>query len=355
MKNTLLLIGTGILLAATSCSHDKENDLSFSNSSIAFTASVPYAQTQRSVITTQNINEFNVFGYIGDELYMNNIHVTKEGGNWKYTPVSYWPVGKSMDFYSYSPSSVEQMGTMLTADDDFRINSYTNDGTTDFIYAVNKNEKPSESSGVSSRQVQVNFRHALSKIETLFKKKADTGNFKFFVREVRIVNTFNQGNFIFPNSTTLAGDRNDDNTGKWESQTALGSGTLNSSIVGPVSDASGNVPANSTGYMFVIPQEIRQYQAEVPNSAGIYFEVECQFKNGDTDHVIWPNSSITDQTADQYARIRIPVVNNRDNIWEPGHSYVYTIALDVPEEGSTKISFDITVDNYVDYGNTELE
>lgn len=355
MKHTLLLICAGALVTAAGCSSDKEEDFKLSKSSIAFTASVPYAQNERSVITTQNINEFTVYGYVGDELYMNAMQVTKQGNNWVYSPTYYWPVDQTVDFYSYSPASAAGMGTLLTANNDFRIDNYTNDGNTDFIYAVNKNEKASETTGTTSRQVQVNFRHAMSKIAVMFSKRSNTGNFKFFVRNVSVVNAYNQGNFIFPNSTTSSDELNSDNVGSWEGQTALTSELLNNTIIGPVNDASGAVAANSTGYMFVIPQSIRPYESDVPNSAGMYFDVECQFQSADSDHVIWPNAAITEQTEDQYAHIRIPIRNKNGAEWELGHSYVYTISLDVPAEGSTKISFDVTVDNYQDYGNTTLD
>lgn len=348
-------MGAGLLLSAVSCSNDKDEDLKLSGSSIAFTAAVPYAQNGRAVITTQNINEFTVYGYVGDELYMNAMQVTKKGSNWTYSPTYYWPVGQAVDFYSYSPASVSGMGNFLTANNDFRIDNYVNDGNTDFIYAVNKNERATETPGTTSRQVRVNFRHAMSKIAVLFSKRTNTGNFKFFVRNVDIVNVYNQGNFIFPNSTTSSDELNDKNVGKWEGQTSLTSQAVNDRVLGPVTDQSGAVAANSTGYMFVLPQEIRPYEADVPNSAGMYFDVECQFRNADTDHLIWPNSAISDQTDDNYARIRIPIRNQNGNSWNSGHSYVYTISLDVPAEGSTKITFDVTVDNYQDYGNTTLD
>lgn len=351
MKHTLLILGAGLLVFATSCSNDKDEDIRFTKSSIAFTASVPYAQKDRSVITTENIREFTVYGYVDNELYMDALNVTRTGSGWTYSPTYYWPEGASVDFYSYSPAGVANMGTLLTANGDFRIENYVNDGKTDFIYAVNKGERADNASG-TARQVKVNFRHALAKVAVQFTKRANTGNFKFYVRNVRLVNALSQGNFKFPNKTTSADLRDDDNTGDWSDLSSFSGASLNETLVGPVTAQSAPVAANSTGYMFVIPQDITEYNANVPNSGGIYLEIECQFQNAESDHIIWPTSSVTGQTADGFANIRIPVRKHDNDEWDSGHSYVYTISLDVPEEGSTKITFDVTVDNYEDYGNT---
>ena len=98
----------GLMLAASiaSCSSDNSENIEPSDVAISFTATAPYAPQSRAVVTTQTLSSFRVYGFVDKELYMNNVEVNKVGNKWQYSPLQYWPIGKSINFYSYSPAIV---------------------------------------------------------------------------------------------------------------------------------------------------------------------------------------------------------------------------------------------------------
>lgn len=49
------------------------------------------------------------------QAYMYEQYVHKNGGNWEYTPVKYWPNVGTVDFYAYAPANRHDDGTIVTA------------------------------------------------------------------------------------------------------------------------------------------------------------------------------------------------------------------------------------------------
>lgn len=55
-------------------------------------------------ITTDNLEDFYVFAYTEDDMiFMENQSVYREGNDWVYSPIKYWPEG-SLDFFAYDIS-----------------------------------------------------------------------------------------------------------------------------------------------------------------------------------------------------------------------------------------------------------
>ena len=91
MKNTISKIGmlsAALLVSAaglSSCSKDDDNTPDVprpSKEAISFNVTVPKAA--RGVTTTSSINDFSVWAFTGNELFMNNVKVNREGSVWNY-------------------------------------------------------------------------------------------------------------------------------------------------------------------------------------------------------------------------------------------------------------------------------
>ena len=272
------------------------------------------------------------------------------------------------------------------------------DKQVDFIYAVqNVTGKP------STGQTTINFRHALSQIE--FQARNENTKLYVEISGVSVCKVKNQGTFTFPTSSTNAqigehnkpaGAENPDYaldskvTGSWDPATLSGNKTYtittnkddetdtqvkvikgNSTNVSlTVTDPSSQEHNKNT--MYLLPQTLTAWvpSATAPKPAaqdGAYFLVKCKIFNvadpatgyQSSDVRIWPKAD------DTYADVAIPF----SATWVGGKRYVYTFVFTDkgnggynPEPGGTNpedvlvpIKLVVTVDDFVDAGNTDVK
>lgn len=321
-------------LAFAACSSDGDGGRDVTGNEIRFNASAPVAP--RTVSTTGNLDNFRVTAFVAGKKYMDNLQVLKVDNVWTYSPIMYWPADETVNFFSYSPDNI----THSTADDRMAdILGYVNNGTTDFLYGVNMNE-----SGTNTRMVKINFRHALSQVRFYLKRKAQDPPIRVDVTGVSLTNINNVGDFSFPRATTSASSAT---YGDWDEQTKPVDPVLYSGQ--PVTLTDNGKELNPGGYYFFIPQDLDGVGEDTVN--GNFVKVTCAIYHQGTGTKVWP-------VGKEYGEIYFPlntVDTHRQGIdeWEQGRAYVYNLTIGVPS-GTGAIVFDVTVDEYSDFSETEL-
>lgn len=203
-----IFFAVALLGAMVSC--DNSDVVEKGGNAIGFRMSAK--NSVRAKIDNNTLTEFNVWAFMkeSDGSYsplMENVWVNNQnkGHEWVYSPIAYWPVGKSVDFYSVYPSN-EQIGRCKITtkiESDKQTIEYVvldgqnawSEGAQDFVYAVNKNET------YTGEKVPVYFLHGLS--EVLFAVKNENPNLKIEITGgLFIENAHSSGLFTLPNQTT---------------------------------------------------------------------------------------------------------------------------------------------------------
>lgn len=321
----------------------------------------------------------------------------------------YWPdLGTDADnvkmkFFAMVNATPAWDGTTGMKVENFTVES-TVSAQKDVLYAVQEvKEKPA--GGAQA----INFRHALSQIEFMAQNK--NKNIYVEITGVQVVNVRDKGTFSFSVSTDGNIEKHDltstadPTTGTWSSlKNSTSSETeaaekysvsfdavklsqkgyieASSSYTATQADASSLTTKDATGEwnantMYLLPQEIQSWvpttNAKPAAGKGSYFLVKAKIWNvpagngerADTsasgDVVLWDNTKGGD---DQFIAIPIPAIT-----WKPGKRYVYTFVFTTsgnggynpdptdpsePEPVLTPITLSVTVDDFVDGGNTDV-
>ena len=374
MKSKYLLVTALSAAALTACNNDEVLEVN-QGRGISFQVATD-ASTRAQATTTNSIDEFMVWGFTQEEppkTLMEDLSVSKTGSEWTYTGTIFWPAAP-VNFYSISPEPVSgkvSEGTVSITSDEQKITSFTvntdQSQQVDLLYAVNKGETKD---GHESTPVSINFRHALSQI--VFKAKNTNKNLKVIVKGVKIANIKKAGDFTYPNTTT-SGPVTADGTitsatqGLWASvQTPVtfeaGVTELTLDGVQDAKDLTTTEEGVYTGSLFMIPQNLTPW---VPKDEGsettnnVYFLLDCQIFSGDNRDVqVWPeNATLTS------AEVAIPAKSLN---WEQGKKYVYTFIFGDgagyipgpnpdPDPTLIGIDFDVTVDEFINGGEEDIE
>ena len=337
MRPTSLLTLSATLLIAASCSENDPDGVIDPTNAITFNATSPKA-SRAGTTTTATLKSFNLYAYAGDKLYMDNVTVSKESGSWSYSPKKYWP-SDPVSFFAFSPAVKGY--TEPTSTSAPKIANYTVDGS-DLLYATNIHEIP------KPQPVQINFRHALSKIDIMLSSSNPEITVKVY--HVLLCGINSTATFLYPGATTSAEAPNV--TGSWTGQSnplshmvfyAMAAGdevTLNTV---PTNLSEGNLE-----WYFMIPQTLSDVTVTDGKYAGQYIAVECVIYDKNTGAKIWPNSQTPpyQQLEESEAgRLVYPVKTATLTDWAPGYNYVYSIDIKSPKE-LDEIDFDVTVDEY---------
>ena len=328
----------------------------------------------------------------------------------------YWPdlggAGTKMKIFamvnaSPAPTLDESTGKMTVTD--FTVNS-TVSLQTDVLYALQEvEERPTEG------EQKINFRHALSQIEFMAQNK--NKNIYVEITGVQVMNVWDKGTVTFDQSTdgnvithTTPGsgsypaadkvcdwdgykNSSDDsnaaaksNFGVTFTEVKLSQKKVTAEIPtvtygATQADASSLTTEDglehewNTNTMYLLPQKIESWvpttNAKPAAGKGSYFLVKTKIwnvpagdgKRADTvnDVVLWDNTKGGD---DQFIAIPIPAIT-----WKPGKRYVYTFVFTTsgnggynpdptdpskPEPVLTPITLSVTVDDFVDGGNTDV-
>lgn len=305
----------------------------------------------------------------------------------------YWPAS-AVDFFALknyegaSASGSTQTLTPTAGSTQLEVTGYQVESDVadqkDFLYAVSKNvSKP-----VPAAASPLNFRHALSQIE--FKAKNDNKNIYVYIDGVSVVNVYNTGTFTVTDETTdnwLDHDLDDTDadtrtySGEWTAQTgnATYSVEFASSIPVPTGSAVKLTNTTSKHYsdysMYLLPQGLNNVWGGkaadgAPQTSGkTYFVVSALIYNvADPTVTFNPDHNVVlwgDNSTGTYKPKDIAVQLPTGMVWEDGLRYVYTFNFTSygmggsdPSSGDpvlTPITLTVSVDDFVDAGNEDVE
>ena len=384
--------GAIAVLALASCSNEKVVELS-QDQAIKFTVEAGKATSRAAdgYCNNHKPGEFNVWASAQGKNYFNALgeNYTLQDGVYKPEngTLRYWPESGTVNFFA----TKNENGTLTwtyTNPSSLKFEGYTVQATPaaqkDFIYAAALNvAKPA--ADAADKDVKLNFRHALSQIEF----KAQNNNDKIYVEidEVSVVNVNSKGNITITKDTSTKftdhnlGDAADDNDTRgdsrceWSDQsdpttytasfTAVPVGSSATSLT--VTDASGEYNTNT---MYLLPQGLTAWNkstaAKAEGQTGSYFLVKALIYNvagsevnKTNDVVVWGT-----KTGDTWGTKEIAIPVPASTTWEDGKRYVYTFVFTTDGNGGydpnnnnpvlTPITLQVTVDDFVDAGNTNV-
>lgn len=349
VKSLLMLGAAGLALGFTACSDETDETPVYGpEGSISFNVTVPKA-TRATVTTTNTIDNFRVWAFVDGQRFMDGVEVTRpgEGHNWVYSPIMYWPIGQTVNFYGISPSDITTATAPVAGDANPDIPGFVNrDGLTDLLYSVNMQEQ-------ESGRVQVNFRHALSQLRFKFRRlERPSSEIRVEVIGVDLVGANSVGDFRFPRETTTSSS-NEKVRGTWVNQRTVRTDNLYTGRAVTLTDDYEGI--DDIKYSFAIPQPLQAGVAD-DTSVGVFARVKCAIYDEDTNLKLWPKAGTEGyDPSSGTAYIYFPLRNDKSNVtaWEPGKSYNYNITIGVPQT-STTIGFDVTVDDFSEFQDEDL-
>ncbi|GHV10192.1 hypothetical protein FACS1894162_3060 [Bacteroidia bacterium] len=226
------ILGTGLLglLFLSSCADDlyQSKPLSGSGREISFKTFAD-KQLRASVTTGSSMTSFTTSAWshpaatltVYDGYVLNGVTVTRgeEDGaganNWEYFPKAGWPARDSVDFFAYSPASSVNVTTGLKQAPSVTIPpatgpeiQYTVPGWVGDSRPVDQQEdflvtKSVDLTFASSPTVQLNFKHALSRI--VFKAQNQNPNKTYVITELALSNLKSKGTLNMLDSLPNAG------------------------------------------------------------------------------------------------------------------------------------------------------
>lgn len=276
--------------------------------------SLPKKDSVQSRATTADLANFGVYSYIKDNAetptvkqFMIDQLVKKDGGEWTYSPIKYWPSNDyKLNFFGYSPHISAAGGVEL------HINKGADGSTPTIDYIVptetakqldllaashdyiSKNERTEDA-------VPLNFRHLLSEVKF---RKGDLSGAN--ITELTISDIKSNGS----NMLMLS-----DNSKQW----TLGSETRTYSP--GITVGSDNLIGSP---MYLMPQSFTDNEAKI--NLSLQFPEDIAIKLGETYSISEPLSKFL--TTAEAA------------IWEQGKSYTYKIST--PQEVKVEINEDFT-------------
>lgn len=322
--------------------------------------------------------DFDVWAATDGMKYFEAQTYKKDGtsNTYKSETARYWPT-TDVDFFAaknYGGSAT------LTATDptSLAVANYTVTTTVadqkDFIYAVKKGAKKADGAAA------LNFRHALSQIE--FQAKNSNSGIYVEVIGVAVKQVYSKGNFSVNVATTnnfvdhtLGAADTDNRSGRctWAGQDAKADYAISFAAVALGSDATSLSVTDPTGKeyndntMYLIPQAVPDLWAvptpptpptPVPTTGKAYFEITAKIWNVAGGTVDKDNDVVLHD-----GKIAVPIPAS--TTWQDGLRYVYTFNFTTYGNGGvdpgtgtpvlTPIELTVTVDDFVDAGNTDVE
>lgn len=393
MQTKSILMALSAMALVTACTNDETIEMN-QGEGISLSAVAGKATRAGSEATTTNsIKDFHVYAFTQGLEYMNH-DVTKTGNTWTYGDTKFWPES-TVDFYSYSPMDMRRGTVNITAAGEKKIEKYLVAGDEDFLYALNLGEKKADHE--AKKPVNINFRHALSQI--VFRIKNTNPNLTVFVDGIRVEGVENTGDFTWPTKGTAEywdgsepDTETDDSWGTWNIEynpkeaerisysaditPIMGEGLVGSKEA-PVQDLTVKTDNGYKG-LLLLPQTLKPWitnTGEVDvDGAPIYkitgtarVLVKCRLVDTKTSVQLWPKpeeGAVTKFVGVSLVGEPKDISGKTEQVWKQGKRYVYTLIFGEgggfnpenpdpenpdPEPVLVPITFDVTVDNFVEY------
>ena len=179
------------LAAATACSNDElvsvnQEAIGFDN---AFINNSVRSVNDPSFKEDHMFTDFAVYGFVEGATLFDGVQVAKSITNgklsseWKYKDTQYWIAGANYNFHAVAPMT-DGDWTKKAASKDGVTLEFTNDGTTDLLYALTAQQGKAE----GNPQVAFDFRHILSKVKFSFENAYNATNATIKVKNIVITN-----------------------------------------------------------------------------------------------------------------------------------------------------------------------
>ena len=315
-KKFFMGIAAMAALTLVSCSSDDLNSLSDNsskNEAISFDgylgrSAVAVNGSRGSVLdinalksTDTDKKGFGVFGYYNssvtdhgsapeqsfDANLFNNEQVTcpKDGADWTYTPLKYWPADGHVDFLAYAPYDVSTALKKTTGADpkntsciDFSVSSKITDQK-DLLWANAENQTKAKHSTSTDNKVKFQFAHALSRLGYTVKlnKTVPASEATITLKNITLAGSSDGTSkkaFYINGTINLA--KATDATGLWEAATSDDNKQIFnwSSSDKTLSNAETKNPDNE--YLFVIPQNFETG----PDELYVVVSYTIEYKSG---------------------------------------------------------------------------
>lgn len=362
MRNTIpLSVATFVIaMSVTACSSDSNHNQQPSSPEIQFSVVAPPTprDISRPEITTSTIDNFLLNAFTDKKTFISDLKVTRTNDKWTYSPAYYWPA-TPVNFYAVSPteSQMTRPETSGVANNAFRA-EYVNTGATDLLYSVAKDQTPT--SATTPRAVQLNFRHALSRVAV--KMKSSNSDIRIKIYSVELENIMTKGVFTFPDETTSASgapslDGTTAGMGKWSDWSVPGNASIYDNASGSDYLSSSATEFSNNEYSFALPQPLSEATTVGNTVNGSFIKVKCVIDNGTNPDIrLWPNSQTPAENKEgEYGIIRFSLRNAASpQSWQPGVGYIYNLDINkVP--GLDMIDFTVTVDEINLYTGTDMK
>lgn len=284
-KKFFMGIAAMAALTLVSCSSDDLNSLSDNsskNEAISFDgylgrSAVAVNGSRGSVVdipalknTDTDIKGFGVFGYYNSSATVhssateqsfnanlfNNEQVTcpKDGADWTYTPLKYWPAQGHVDFLAYAPYVNGKTLKENSSSIDFAV-SETIANQTDLLWANAENKTKDNLSSEEKNKVKFQFGHALSRLGYSVKlnRAVSESDATITLNKITLAGSDDETKGAFYKTGTIDLSKTPSSEGLWTNLSSDKQNFLNwSSSDKTLSDAEIKNPDNE--YLFVIPQ-----------------------------------------------------------------------------------------------------
>ena len=180
------------------------NAIAFDN---AFVDNATKSVNDPSFTNTNLFTDFAVYGFVEGAVLFDGTQVSKgiENGDlksdWKYAGTQYWIAGANYNFNAVAPMT-NGGWTMTAADATSTTLSFTNNGTTDLLYALTAQQ--GKVSG--NEKVAFSFRHVLSKVKFSFENAYNATNATIKVKDIVITNPHKTANVVLTGETVWTGN-----------------------------------------------------------------------------------------------------------------------------------------------------
>ena len=160
-----------------------------------------------SYTDTNLFADFAVYGFVEGATLFDGTTVSKTITNtelesvWKYEGTQYWIAGANYNFNAVAPKT-NGGWTKTAATKDATTLSFTNNGTTDLLYALKAQPGKAE----DNAPVAFDFRHILSKVKFSFENAYNATNATISVKDIAITNAYAKGTVVLDANTNWTGD-----------------------------------------------------------------------------------------------------------------------------------------------------
>lgn len=191
MKKTLIAV---LALAAVAACNKAEVIEQNSNNAIVFDAPFIENSTKAEDITSENLNDFGVWGYVQDlgGVIFTHETVTKSGSDWKYANTQYWVAEKPYYFTAVAPAAQAEKYS-ATAVDAGTISFDNTSASVDLLHAYAPVAAIAAPITQQPDAVPFIFKHLLSRVKFSFENTMVAENATITISNVSVSDAYKKG------------------------------------------------------------------------------------------------------------------------------------------------------------------